>query len=68
MQGNKGQHGKQWIGMRVNTKRGVCTIVYVMTDEEYRESGEDYTKYFTLQDSQENTFQCERGYFKVPRK
>lgn len=70
MQGNKGQIGVNWSGMKVIIKQGKkeCTILKTMTYEEYIQSDRDYTRYFTLQDSQGNIFQCGRSDFLVPKK
>jgi hypothetical protein len=69
MQGNKGQIGHSWAGMKVITKQGKkeCIILKVMTDEEYIQSGKNYNRYFTLKDSQGNIFECGRSDFLVPK-
>jgi len=69
MQGNKGQVGNNFVDMKVITKRGKkdCVIISIMTDEEYRQSNQDYKRYFTLKDSQGNTFQCGRADFLIQK-
>lgn len=68
MQGNKGQHGKSFIGLRVNTKWGTCIVIRQMNEEEYLASGQDYKRYFTLQDENGDLHECGRVDFTIPRK
>jgi hypothetical protein len=70
MQGNKGQIGNSWTGLKVITKKDKkeCIILKIMTDEEYKQSNSDYKKYFTLKDNNGNIFQCSRNDFLIPKK
>lgn len=69
MKGNKGQRGERFIGLRVKSKKyGTCTVVHQMSDEEYEQSGKDFTRYFTIEDCEGNQIQCGRDGFIIPRK
>ena len=66
MNGVKGSHDGNFIGFKVRHKKlGACVVVKAMTDEEYKASGFDYSKFYTIKDAAGNLTQCGRSDYTI---